>query len=57
LKAAFSWTGAPGTPLKLPASSGIGAPLLCARSPTTGFETSWQVPQKSTERWNCDCAN
>ena len=52
LNAALPATAEPGTPLKLPATSGNWAPLLGARSPTAALETSWHVPQKSRDRWN-----
>jgi hypothetical protein len=57
LKAALPATAEPGTPLAITAGAPGCRPLLCARSPTAGFDTSWQVPQKSTERWKLDCRN
>ncbi len=56
LNPAFCVTGPPSWPLKLPGASGCCAPLLCARSPVTGFDTSWHVPHISLERMNCDCS-
>jgi hypothetical protein len=55
LNAALPSTGEPGTPLNVPGARGTCAPWLGARSPTTGFETSWQVPQSAEERWKWDC--
>ncbi len=57
LNAALPFTGEPGTPLNVPGASGTCAPLLCARSPVTGFDTSWHEPQKFASRWNFDCMN
>ncbi len=57
LKAALAMSGE----LRLPLATTwppVGClPLLCARSPVTGLETSWQKPQKLTSRWKFDFMN